>query len=163
MTIHIKMLQEIALHARAMADAMQAVADDCAQQLAARRAAGETEEAMMGESFERAAEKPTEKPADQPAALKPYDGATPFDAPKEAPFDAPKEAPFDAPKEAPPAAARSDAPGVTMVELRAFVAERSTPENRARIKAILNRYGVKKLTELDESRYRAVMDEVAGL
>ena len=146
MTIHIKMLQEIALHARAMADAMQTVADDCAQQLAARRAAEEVEEALMGESFEHAAEKPTEETDNQPAVLKPYDGATPFDAPKEA-----------------PPAARSDAPGVTMVELRAFVAERSTPENRARIKAILNRYGVKKLTELDESRYRAVMDEVAGL
>ena len=34
MTIHIQMLQDIATHARAMADSMQAIVDDCAEQLA---------------------------------------------------------------------------------------------------------------------------------
>ena len=52
MTIHIQMLQEIATNAQAMAEAahamaasMQAIVDDCARQLALRKAAGESEEA----------------------------------------------------------------------------------------------------------------------
>ena len=49
------------------------------------------------------------------------------------------------------------------MELRAFVAARSTPENRPKIKGILTRYGVKKLTELQESQYEAVKNEVAAL
>ncbi|MEF9972934.1 MAG: rRNA biogenesis protein rrp5 [Clostridia bacterium] len=52
---------------------------------------------------------------------------------------------------------------ITLVALRAFVAERSTPENRPKIKEILTRYGVKKLTELTEDKYAAVMREVAAL
>ena len=52
---------------------------------------------------------------------------------------------------------------ITIVELRAFVAERSTPENRPKIKAILTKYGVKKLTELKEDQFAAVMEEVAAL
>lgn len=52
---------------------------------------------------------------------------------------------------------------LTLVELRAFVAERSTPENRARIKALLGKYGVAKLTELPEEHYQALKDEVAAL
>ena len=47
MTIHIQMLQEIATNAQAMAEAaqamaasMQAIVDDCARQLALRKAAG---------------------------------------------------------------------------------------------------------------------------
>ena len=39
MTIHIQMLQDIAAHARAMADSMQAIVDDCAEQLARRELA----------------------------------------------------------------------------------------------------------------------------
>ena len=50
-----------------------------------------------------------------------------------------------------------------IVELRGFVAERSTPENRPKIRAILEKHGVRKLTELQESQYAAVMDEVAAL
>ena len=49
MTIHIQMLQDIATHARAMADSMQAIVDDCAEQLARRKAAGESEESIMNE------------------------------------------------------------------------------------------------------------------
>ena len=122
MTIHIQMLQEIATNAQAMAEAahamaasMQAIVDDCARQLARRKAAGESEEAVMNEAIGPAT---TSKPS---------------------------------------------APPTTIVELRAFVAERSTPENRPKIKAILERHGVRKLTELPESRYAAVMDEVAAL
>ena len=54
-------------------------------------------------------------------------------------------------------------PPLDLVTLRAFVAERSTPESRAKIKAILTRYGVRKLTELKESQYEAVRNEVAAL
>lgn len=122
MTIHIQMLQEIATNAQAMAEAaqamsasMQAIVDDCARQLARRKAAGESEEAVMNEAIGQAA------------------------------------------------AGKPSAPGTTIVELRAFVAERSTPENRPKIKAILERHGVRKLTELQQSQYAAVMDEVAAL
>lgn len=122
MTIHIQMLQEIATNAQAMAEAAQAMAasmraivDDCARQLALRKAAGESEEAVMNEAIGQAA---TGKPS---------------------------------------------APQTTIVELRGFVAERSTPENRPKIRAILEKHGVRKLTELQESQYAAVMDEVAAL
>ena len=52
---------------------------------------------------------------------------------------------------------------VTLVELRAFVSERSTPENRPKIKALLTRHGVNKLTELPEDQYAALKREVAAL
>ena len=137
MTIHIQMLQDIATHARAMADAMQAIVDDCAEQLARRKAAGESEESIMNEPFK--------KESAQNASANSTDGFTPYDGPT--PFD---EKPADTPK-------------LTIVELRAFVAARSTPENRPKIKEILTKYGVKKLTKLQESQYEAVKNEVAAL
>ena len=124
MTVHIQMLQEIATHARDMADAMQAIVDDCAAQLAQCRADGEV---------------PDTNP--QQDGLVPYDEPTPFDDKPAAP----------------------EKPKLTIVELRAFVAERSTPENRAKIKAMLGKYGVRKLTELKETQYEAVKNEVAAL
>ena len=135
MTIHIQMLQDIASHAHAMANAMQAIVDDCAEQLARRKAAGESEESIMNEPFNKAAQN----------GFTPYEGPTPFD-----------EKPKDA-------AAPVSNPKLTIVELRAFVAARSTPENRPKIKEILTRYGVKKLTELSENQYEAVKNEVAAL
>ena len=135
MTIHIQMLQDIATHARAMVDAMQALVDDCAEQLARRKAAGEREESIMNESFNKAAQN----------GFTPYEGSTPFD-------EKPKNT-----------AAPVSEPKLTIVELRAFVAARSTPENRPKIKEILTRYGVKKLTELSENQYEAVKNEVAAL
>ena len=135
MTIHIQMLQDIATHARAMVDAMQAIVDDCAEQLARRKAAGEREESIMNESFNKAAQN----------GFMPYEGSTPFD-------EKPKNT-----------AAPVSEPKLTIVELRAFVAARSTPENRPKIKEILTRYGVKKLTELSENQYEAVKNEVAAL
>ena len=131
MTIHIQMLQDIATHAHAMADAMQAIVDDCAEQLARRKAASESEESIMNEPFQ--------KETKQSDGFTPYDGPTPFD-----------EKPADTPK-------------LTIVELRAFVAARSTPENRPKIKEILTRHGVKKLTELSENQYETVKNEVAAL
>ena len=124
MPVHIQMLQEIATHARDLADAMQAIVDDCAAQLAQRRADGEASD--------------TNPPQD---GFVPYDEPTPFDDKPAAP----------------------EKPKLTIVELRAFVAERSTPENRAKIKAILGKYGVRKLTELKEMQYEAVKNEVAAL
>ena len=135
MTIHIQMLQDIAAHAHAMADSMQAIVDDCAEQLARRKAAGESEESIMNEPFNKVAQN----------GFTPYEGPTPFD-----------EKPKDA-------AAPVSNPKLTIVELRAFVAARSTPENRPKIKEILARYGVKKLTELSENQYEAVKNEVAAL
>ena len=137
MTIHIQMLYEVAKHAKAMADAMQAIVDDCADQIARRKAAGETDEAMLGEVF-------GSTQPDTPAGMTPYAGATPFDEKSAA------EATSENPEK----------PKLTLVELRAFVAERSTPENRTKIKAILGQFGVKKLTELREDQYSAVMAEV---
>ena len=137
MTIHMQMIYEVARHARELADAMQAIADDCAEQIARRKAAGETDEAMLGEVF--GGTQPN-----TPAGMTPYAGATPFDE-KSA-----EEAISAAPEK----------PKLTLVELRAFVAERSTPENRPKIKAILGQFGVKKLTELREDQYSAVMAEV---
>ena len=52
---------------------------------------------------------------------------------------------------------------LTLVELRAFVAERSTPENRPKIKALLTGHGVAKLTELPEDQYAALKREVEAL
>ena len=56
-----------------------------------------------------------------------------------------------------------ETPRINLVELRAFVAGKSTLENRPRIKAILDRFGVKKLTELSEDQYPALMREVEVL
>ena len=137
MTIHIQMLQDIATHARAMADAMQSIVDDCAEQLAKRKAAGESEESILNEPFN--------KETKQSDGFTPYDGPTPFD-------EKPKNT-----------AAPVSEPKLTIVELRAFVAARSTPENRPKIKEILTRYGVKKLTELAENQYEAVKNEVDAL
>lgn len=48
-------------------------------------------------------------------------------------------------------------------ELRAFVAARSTPQTRPRIRALLAGYGVAKLTDLPESDYLDLMREVEAL
>ena len=102
-----------------------------------RKAAGETDEAMLDEVF-------GSTQPDTPAGMTPYTGATPFDEKSAA------EAISENPEK----------PKLTLMELRAFVAERSTPENRPKIKAILGQFGVKKLTELREDQYSAVMAEV---
>lgn len=119
MTITIQMLQAVADSARTLANSIQAIVDDCAEQLAKRKAAGESEDAVMNEAFDH---------------MKPNYPA--------------QSAPAD------------EAPKLTLVELRAFVAERSSPENRPKIKAILTGFGVSKLTELKEEQYPAVMAEV---
>ena len=57
-----------------------------------------------------------------------------------------------------------DAPKLpTLVELRAFVAARSTPQTRPRIRALLAGHGVAKLTDLPKSDYLDLMREVEAL
>ena len=156
MTIHIQMLQDIATHARAMADSMQAIVDDCAEQLARRKAAGESEESIMNEPFKK--ESAQNASASSKEGFTPYEGPTPFDEKPGSMASAAAPAATCS-----PATASSPEPKLTIVDLRAFVAARSTPENRPKIKAVLMKYGVKKLTELQESQYEAVKNEVAAL
>ena len=132
MTMSLKMLADIATHAQAMADeaaamaaAMQIVVDDCAEQLAAKKAeneaAGITGKASVDPEWVAEAE------------------ASVVNEPM------------------PPAKKYS------ITEVRAFVAERTKPENRAQIKAILKGFGVAKLTELPEDKYALLMKEVGKL
>ena len=51
----------------------------------------------------------------------------------------------------------------TLVELRAFVAARSTPQTRPKIRALLAGHGVAKLTDLPESDYLDLIREVEAL
>ena len=126
MTMSVKMLNDIAVHAEglateavAMAEALRAVVDDCAAQVAANRSP----------------DNPTGKT--DPEWLE----------------DAQKNI---VPPEAEPGKK------LTIAEVRAYVAERTRPENRAQIR-ILKSFGVAKLTELPEDKYEAMMAEVAKL
>jgi hypothetical protein len=123
----VKMLNDIAVHAEglaseavAMAEALRAVVDDCAAQVAANRSP----------------DNPTGKT--DPEWLE----------------DAQKNI---VPPEAEPGKK------LTIAEVRAYVAERTRPENRAQIRAILKGFGVAKLTELPEDKYESMMAEVAKL
>ena len=127
MTMSVKMLNDIAVHAEglaseavAMAEALRAVVDDCAAQVAANRSP----------------DNPTGKT--DPEWLE----------------DAQKNI---VPPEAEPGKKLS------IAEVRAYVAERTRPENRAQIRAILKSFGVAKLTELPEDKYEAMMAEVSKL
>ena len=127
MTMSVKMLNDIAIHAEglaseavAMADALRAVVDDCAAQVAANRSPDNSTDKTDPEWLE----------------------------------DAQKNI---VPPEAEPGKK------LTIAEVRAYVAERTKPENRAQIRAILKSFGVAKLTELPEDKYEAMMKEVAKL
>ncbi len=127
MTMSVKMLNDIAVHAEglaseavAMAEALRAVVDDCAAQVAANRSpdnpTGKTDPEWLEE-----AQKNIVPPEAEPGKK------------------------------------------LTIAEVRAYVAERTRPENRAQIRAILKSFGVAKLTELPEDKYEAMMAEVAKL
>lgn len=127
MTMSVKMLNDIAIHAEglaseavAMAEALRAVVDDCAAQVAANRSpdnpTGKTDPEWLEE-----AQKNIVPPEAEPGKK------------------------------------------LTIAEVRAYVAERTKPENRAQIRAILKSFGVAKLTELPEDKYEAMMAEVAKL
>ena len=127
MTMSVKMLNDIAVHAEglaseavAMAEALRAVVDDCAAQVAANRSpdnpTGKTDPEWVED-----AQKNIVPPQAEPGKK------------------------------------------LTIAEVRAYVAERTRPENRAQIRAILKSFGVAKLTELPEDKYEAMMAEVAKL
>ena len=127
MTMSVKMLNDIAVHAEGlaseavdMAEALRAVVDDCAAQVAANRSpdnpTGKTDPEWLED-----AQKNIVSPKAEPGKK------------------------------------------LTIAEVRAYVAVRTKPENRAQIKAILKSFGVAKLTELPEDKYEAMMAEVAKL
>lgn len=127
MTMSVKMLNDIAVHAEglaseavAMAEALRAVVDDCAAQVAANRSpdnpTGKTDPEWVDD-----AQKNIVPPQAEPGKK------------------------------------------LTIAEVRAYVAERTKPENRAQIRAILKSFGVAKLTELPVDKYEAMMAEVAKL
>ena len=127
MTMSVKMLNDIAVHAEslaseavAMAEALRAVVDDCAAQVVANRSpdnpTGKTDPEWVED-----AQKNIVPPQAEPGKK------------------------------------------LTIAEVRAYVAERTKPENRAQIRAILKSFGVAKLTELPEDKYEAMMAEVAKL
>ena len=127
MTMSVKMLNDIAVHAEglaseavAMAEALRAVVDDCAAQVAAN------------------------KSPDNPTGKTDPEWVTEAQA-------------NIVPTEAEPGKK------LTIAEVRAYVAERTKPENRAQIKAILKGFGVAKLTELPEDKYADLISEVAKL
>ena len=139
MTMSVKMLNDIAAHTQALADdaqalaaAIRAVVDDCAEQLAARK----DNENRREESSTPAA------PSAEPAWVAEAEATV-----------VPDPLPM------------GDGPAKkhTLTEVRAFVAERTRPENRAQIRAILKGFGVAKLTELPEEKYEALMSEVEKL
>ncbi|MGN0794621.1 MAG: hypothetical protein ACI4MG_09155 [Aristaeellaceae bacterium] len=165
--------------ARQMAESMQSIVNDCARQLAERRA---TENAAENNGAAAAAQAACESAAQETTAnvsslkspslpqnaasgaFQPESGQTGRSDAESRP--APLQGATGASTAPQTPAAEQTAPQtppLDLVTLRAFVAERSTPENRAKIKAILTRYGVRKLTELKESQYEAVRNEVAAL
>ena len=132
MTMSLKMVADIATYAQAMADAaqsmaaaMQIVVDDCAEQLAAKKA----ENAAAGITGKASVEPEWVAEAEASVTSEPMPPAKKY----------------------------------TITEVRAFVAERTKPENRAQIKAILKSLGVSKLTELSEDKYPKLMEEVGKL
>ena len=110
-----------------------------------------TEEAALSEAFENIKSNASAQPQTCPS------GATEAAAPA---TGAPNG---ETPTAANVAANSGNEPALDLVTLRAFVASKSSPENRAKIKAILRKYGAEKLTELSASAYAAVKAEVAGL
>ena len=183
MTMSVKMLAEIAAHAQAMADeaqamatAMQAVVNDCAEQMAAKQGTDGTNgensatDATDAKATATDATNATSAKATNTTSAKATEATTAkatnttdaktTDAPGSAgttpPWVAEAEANIQPPKPEP-------GKKLTIAEVRAYVAERSKPENRARIRAILKRFGVAKLTELPEAKYEAMMEEVAKL
>ena len=146
MNMSVKMLADIAVHAQAMADAaqamaaaMQAVVDDCAGQVAARKDGNKDTHSSC-------------RTGTEPDWVAESEAMVPEQLPT----------PDTAPTDSVSHNARSEK-RYTVAEVRAFVAERSKPENRPKIRAILKSLGVSKLTELPEDKYGQLMEEVSRL
>ena len=143
MTVDIDKLQEAASYARYFADSIQSIVTGFVKQYVDRKAAGEKEEAILAEPISVVSEG------------------------KESGVKVPDAAPATSVPAAPETASAQSLPvtpsqptAMTIVELRDYVAGRTTPENRSQIRAALQKFGVKKLTELAEKDYAAFKDEV---
>ncbi len=141
--------------AKQMAESMRAVVEDCAQQIMERRKAGISEQTVLSEAFDGI--KPGTCPSQPQEAPS---GATQSHAPE---TGAPNTKGRDTASQTLTANNSSGEPPLDLVTLRAFVAAKSSPENRAKIKAILRKYGAEKLTELKEETYHSVKAEVGAL
>ena len=135
MTMSLKMLADIAIHAQAMADeaqamaaAMKVIVDDCAEQLAAKKAGNESVDARTNT-------------APEPEWINGAEASL---------VNAPLP---DGPVSDAQLPDATTAKKHSLTEVRAFGAERTTPKTRAQIKAILSSFGVSKLTELPEDKY----------
>ncbi len=138
-----------------MADSMRAVVEDCAQQIMERRKAGISEQAALSEAFDGI--KPETCPSQPQEAPS---GATQSHAPETGAHNTKGR---DTASQTLTTNNSSGEPPLDLVTLRAFVAAKSSPENRAKIKAILRKYGAEKLTELREDAYPSVKAEVGAL
>ena len=148
-----------------MAESMQNIVEDCAQQLARKRAAENGGMTADGKAASDSAAPETKANASSqyPPTL-PQEAASGAFQPGSGQTGCPESGSRPAPSQgAVGTSPAAQTPPIDIVTLRAFVAERSTPENRAKIKAILGKYGVRKLTELKEAQYEAVKNEVAAL
>ena len=151
--------------AKQMAESMQNIVEDCARQLAEKRAAengGMTADSKA--ASDSTAPETTANTSSQCAPTLPREAASGAFQPGSGQTGRPDRGSRPAPSQgAGGTSPAAQTPPIDIVTLRAFVAERSTPENRAKIKAILGKYGVRKLTELKETQYEAVKNEVAAL
>ncbi|MDO5299736.1 MAG: hypothetical protein Q4F18_09930 [Clostridia bacterium] len=149
--------------AKQMAESMRAVVEDCARQIRERRAAGVTEEAAMNEAFESIKPNASAQPQNCPSgALQPTAPTTGAPEAESRPVTSgTAKANMCSPEDITLGTEADET--LDLVTLRAFVASRSSPENRAKIKAILRKYGAEKLTELNVAAYAAVKAEVAQL
>ncbi len=141
--------------AKQMAESMRAVVEDCAQQIMERRKTGIGEQAALSEAFDGI--KPNACHSQPQEASS---GATQSHTPE---TGAPGTRGRDTVSQTLAANNSSDEPPLDLVTLRAFVAAKSSSENRAKIKAILRKYGAEKLTELKEEAYPSVKAEVGAL
>ncbi len=139
MNPYIQMLRSVANGALQMGAALTARVDDLEEKLAKQDGSVAGVKAAVAAAFAQAGQEcPAPQEGERAAA----------------------SAPVAAPSSAEPPAAQPSEPQLTIVELRAFVAEKSTPENRPAIKEILTQHGVKKLTELKPGQYPSVMAAV---
>lgn len=159
-----------------MSECMQSIVNDCARQLAERHAAENGAEnngavAAAQAACDSAAQETTANASSLVSPSLPQNAASGTFQPERGQTGRPDAESRPAPSQGATGASSVPQPNVVapqtppldLVTLRAFVAERSTPENRSKIKAILTRYGVRKLTELEENQYEAVRKEVDAL
>ena len=150
--------------AKQMAESMRAVVEDCARQIAEKRAAGIGEKEALSEAFDGIKAKASDTVASETSARSQNCPSGAFQPTAPATGAPNGETPTAANVAANTSKAETEnEPALDLVTLRAFVASRSSPENRAKIKAILRKYGAEKLTELNVAAYAAVKAEVARL